>query len=37
MCKFHNGLKQASHSWNRHFDQAIKTFDFDQNEDEPCV
>ena len=31
------GLKQASYSWNKHFDQAIKTFDFDQNEDKPCM
>ena len=31
------GLKQASLSWNRHFDPAIKTLDFNQNEDEPCV
>ena len=29
------GLKQASHSWNHKFDQAIKTFGFEQNVDEP--
>ena len=31
------GLKQASRSWNQRFDQAIKTFVFEQNVDEPCV
>ena len=31
------GLKQASRSWNIRFDQAIKTFGFDKNPDEPCV
>ena len=31
------GLKQASRSWNIKFDQAIKTFGFDKNLDEPCV
>ena len=31
------GLKQASRSWNIRSDQAIKTFDFDKNPDEPCV
>ena len=30
-------LKQASQSWNIHFDQAIKSFGFEQNTDEPCV
>ena len=28
------GLKQASRSWNIHFDEAIKEFDFSQNLDE---
>ena len=40
MCKLHKsiyGLKQAFRSRNRHFDQTIKTFDFKQNKDEPCV
>ena len=40
VCKLHKSiyrLKQASHSWNRHFDQAVKTLDFKQNEDEPYV
>ncbi|KAL0544159.1 hypothetical protein IC582_019271 [Cucumis melo] len=31
------GLKQASRSWNIRFDIAIKSYDFDQNVDEPCV
>ena len=31
------GLKQASRSWNIIFDQVIKSFDFEQNLDEPCV
>ncbi|XXG80088.1 hypothetical protein AAC387_Pa09g1030 [Persea americana] len=31
------GLKQASRSWNIHFGQAIKSFGFEQNFDEPCV
>ena len=31
------GLKQASRAWNIRFDQAIKSFGFEQNLDEPCV
>ena len=31
------GLKQSSRSWNIIFDQAIKSFYFEQNLDEPCV
>ena len=31
------GLKQASRSWNHHFDEIIKSFDFIKNEEEPCV
>ncbi|KAK1564561.1 hypothetical protein Q3G72_005813 [Acer saccharum] len=31
------GLKQASQSWNIRFDEAIKSYGFDQNVDEPCV
>ena len=31
------GLKQASRSWNTRFDQAVKSFRFLQNLDEPCV
>ena len=31
------GLKQASRSWNTRFDQAIKSFGFKQNLDEPCM
>ena len=30
-------LKQTSRSWNIRFDQAIKSFGFEQNLDEPCV
>ena len=39
-CKLHKsiyGLKQASRSWYKRFDQVIKSFGFDQNEEEPCV
>jgi hypothetical protein len=31
------GLKQASRSWNIHFDEAIKGFGLRQNDEEPCV
>ncbi|GJX69286.1 retrotransposon protein, putative, ty1-copia subclass, partial [Tanacetum coccineum] len=31
------GLKQASRSWNKRFDEEIKRFGFDQNLDDPCV
>ncbi|GJS87457.1 retrotransposon protein, putative, ty1-copia subclass [Tanacetum coccineum] len=31
------GLKQASRSWNKRFDEEIKRFGFTQNLDEPCV
>ena len=31
------GLKQASRSWNIRFDEAIKSYGFSQNMDEPCV
>ncbi|GKC37790.1 retrotransposon protein, putative, ty1-copia subclass [Tanacetum coccineum] len=31
------GLKQASRSWNKIFDEEIKRFGFAQNLDEPCV
>nr|GEU57090.1 retrovirus-related Pol polyprotein from transposon TNT 1-94 [Tanacetum cinerariifolium] len=31
------GLKQASRSWNKRFDEQIKRFEFAQNLDEPCV
>ncbi|GJU34194.1 putative retrotransposon protein [Tanacetum coccineum] len=31
------GLKQASRSWNKRFDEEIKRFGFSQNLDDPCV
>ena len=31
------GLKQASRSWNKRFDEEIKNFGFIQNKEEPCV
>jgi hypothetical protein len=31
------GLKQASRSWNLHFNEVIKLFGFSQNLEEPCV
>nr|GEY62648.1 retrotransposon protein, putative, Ty1-copia subclass [Tanacetum cinerariifolium] len=31
------GLKQASRSWNKIFDEEIKRFGFTKNLDEPCV
>src|SRR5215813_721669 len=31
------GLKQASRSWNIRFDTTIKSYNFEQNVDEPCV
>ena len=39
-CKLHKsiyGPKQTSRSWNKRFDQVIKSFGFDQNEKEPFV
>ena len=35
--KFIYGLKKSSRSWKIYFDQAIKSFGFVQNNDEPCV
>ena len=31
------GLKQASQSWNIRFDEAIRSYDYVKNEDEPCA
>ncbi|GJX15686.1 retrotransposon protein, putative, ty1-copia subclass [Tanacetum coccineum] len=31
------GLKQASRSWNKRFDEEIKKVGFTQNPDKPCV
>ena len=31
------GLKQASQSWNKHFDKCIKTYGFIKNVEEPCI
>ena len=31
------GLKQVSRPWNIRFDQAIKSYGFEQNLDKPCV
>ncbi|GJT75478.1 retrotransposon protein, putative, ty1-copia subclass [Tanacetum coccineum] len=35
--RFIYGLKQASRSWNKRFNDEIKKFGFAQNLDEPCV
>nr|GEU90087.1 hypothetical protein [Tanacetum cinerariifolium] len=35
--RFIYGLKQASRSWNKRFDEEIKKIDFTQNPNEPCV
>ncbi|KAL0409627.1 UNVERIFIED_CONTAM: Retrovirus-related Pol polyprotein from transposon RE2 [Sesamum radiatum] len=32
-----NGLKQASRSWNTHFDEIIRGYDFIRNEHNPCI
>ena len=39
VCKLRKfyGLKQAFRSWNILFDDAIKSFGFIKNDDEPCV
>ena len=40
VCKLHrsiNGLKQDSRSWNHHIDEAIRSYGFIKNEDEPCA
>ncbi|TYK28972.1 gag/pol protein [Cucumis melo var. makuwa] len=40
VCKMNRSiyvLKQASRSWNNRFDTMIKSYDFGQNVDEPCV
>nr|GEY45267.1 retrotransposon protein, putative, Ty3-gypsy subclass [Tanacetum cinerariifolium] len=35
--RFIYGLKQASRSWNKRFDEKIKKISFTQNPNEPCV
>ncbi|KAL4278857.1 hypothetical protein GQ457_03G017530 [Hibiscus cannabinus] len=35
--RFIYGLKQASQSWNLHFNEAIQEFGFIRNDDEPCL
>jgi hypothetical protein len=40
ICKLQNSiyeLKQASRSWNLHFDEVVKGFDFIKNIEEPCI
>ncbi|GKG07296.1 retrotransposon protein, putative, ty1-copia subclass, partial [Tanacetum coccineum] len=40
VCKLQSsiyGLKQASRSWNKRFNEEIKMFGFSQNLNEPCV
>ena len=40
MCKLNRsiyGLKQASRSWNHHFNEAIYSYGLIKNIDEPCV
>ena len=40
MCKLQRSiyrLKQASRSWNMHFDKVIKTYGFIKNGEEPCI
>ncbi|KAL0412308.1 UNVERIFIED_CONTAM: hypothetical protein Slati_3820500 [Sesamum latifolium] len=31
------GLKQASQSWNTHFDEVIRDYNFIKNEHDPCL
>ena len=35
--RFIYGLKQASRSWNMRFDEAVRSYEFIKNEDEPCA
>ncbi|KAL0463182.1 UNVERIFIED_CONTAM: hypothetical protein Slati_0205800 [Sesamum latifolium] len=31
------GLKQAFRSWNTHFDEVIRDYDFIKNDNDPCI
>ena len=37
IAEIHLWTKQASRSWNMRFDQAVKSFGFEQSIDELCV
>ncbi|KAL0413159.1 UNVERIFIED_CONTAM: hypothetical protein Sradi_1517600 [Sesamum radiatum] len=35
--RFIYGLKRASRSWNTHFDEVIRGYDFIKNDYDPCI